>query len=179
MGDADLLRFLGLDPAQLDPAPAWEPRQAASVKRLDGTHPCVRCGQPARATGAIDIPGHGRRWLDRCMPCLIATTPRGSSRAPLADTLAVLREAAREAGVALTIVTDESYPAAVDNQRYHLTLTTDGKPVMHGWWADLSTAERKYKAWIGERGSRKGARITLTDEADGGRVLKAWPDEDR
>ncbi|MET8538845.1 hypothetical protein ABZV67_46260 [Streptomyces sp. NPDC005065] len=41
------------------------------------------------------------------MPCLVAATPRGGPRAPLADTLAVLREAAREAGVDLTIVTDE------------------------------------------------------------------------
>ncbi|MFD5064583.1 hypothetical protein [Streptomyces sp. NPDC058394] len=40
------------------------------------------------------------------MPCLIATTPRGGLRAP--DTLAVLREAAREAGVDMTIVADES-----------------------------------------------------------------------
>ncbi|MGC5004811.1 hypothetical protein [Streptomyces sp. DT203] len=42
------------------------------------------------------------------MPCLLATTPRGRPRTPLADTLAVLREAAGEAGVALTIVTDGS-----------------------------------------------------------------------
>jgi hypothetical protein len=177
MGDADLLRSLGVDPAQLDPAPPWAERQAASAERLKGGHRCVRCGEPARATGVVDVPGYGRRWLDRCMPCLIATTPRGCPRAPLADTVAVLREAAREAGVAVTIVTDEPYPAAVD--RYHLTLTTGGRPVMHGWWADLATAERKYTRWIGERGSREGARITLTDEADGGRVLKAWPDEDR
>jgi hypothetical protein len=49
---------------------------------------------------------------------------------------------------------------------------------MHGWWADLPTAEKKYTRWIGERGSRPGARITLTDEADGGRVLKSWPGGD-
>ncbi|WP_328919841.1 hypothetical protein OH781_36780 [Streptomyces sp. NBC_01550] len=42
------------------------------------------------------------------MPCLIATTPRGGPHAPLADTLAVLREAAHKAGVDLTIVADES-----------------------------------------------------------------------
>ncbi|MFE9949266.1 hypothetical protein ACFYRJ_17245 [Streptomyces sp. NPDC005531] len=42
------------------------------------------------------------------MPCLLATTPRGGPRAPLADTVAVLQEAAREAGAALTIRTDES-----------------------------------------------------------------------
>ncbi|WP_392750520.1 hypothetical protein [Streptomyces sp. LN590] len=106
MGDADLLRSLGIDPAQLDPAPPWAPR--AGVERLDGSHPCVRCGKPATATGVVVAPGYGRRWLDRCMPCLIATTPRGGPRAPLVETVNVLREAAREAGVALTIVTDES-----------------------------------------------------------------------
>jgi hypothetical protein len=106
MTDADLLRSLGVDPAQLDPAPPWTPRVGA--ERLDGRHPCARCGEPARATVGVDTPDHGRRWLDRCMPCLIATTPRGGPRGPLADTVAVLRDAAREAGVALSIVTDES-----------------------------------------------------------------------
>lgn len=108
MDDAGLLRSLGVDPSQLDPAPPWAPRQSAGVERLDGTHPCVRCGEPARATGVVEVPGYGRRWLDRCMPCLIATIPRGGARAPLVETVNVLREAAREAGVALTIVTDES-----------------------------------------------------------------------
>ncbi|MFF3359533.1 hypothetical protein ACFYWN_44830 [Streptomyces sp. NPDC002917] len=108
MDDADLLRSLDIDPAQLDPAPPRAPRQSAGLERLDGAHPCVRCGKPARATGVVDVPGHGRRWLDRCMLCLIATTPRGGPRAPLADTVAVLREAAREAGAALSIVADES-----------------------------------------------------------------------
>ncbi|MGW9137191.1 hypothetical protein [Streptomyces sp. NPDC055681] len=63
--------------------------------------------------------------------------------------------------------------------RFRLTVSTGDRPVMHGWWADLPTAEKKYTRWIGERGSRPGARITLTDEADGGRVLKSWPDGDR
>ncbi|MFF1301076.1 hypothetical protein [Streptomyces sp. NPDC058296] len=63
--------------------------------------------------------------------------------------------------------------------RYHLTLTIEGRPVMRGWWSELKTAERKFAAWVGERGGVAGTRITLTDEADGGRVLKAWPDEDR
>lgn len=68
----------------------------------------MRRGQPARATGVVTVPGSGRRWLDRCMPYLIATTPRGGFRAPIAEGLAVLREATREAGVNLTIVADES-----------------------------------------------------------------------
>jgi hypothetical protein len=108
MDNADLLQSLDIDPAQLDPAPPWAPRQSAGIERLDGKHPCVRCGQPARVTGVVEVPGHGRRWLDRCMPCLIATTPRGGPRAPLVETVNVVREAAREAGAAVTIVTDES-----------------------------------------------------------------------
>ncbi|MDF6042106.1 hypothetical protein LRD69_07990 [Streptomyces sp. JH14] len=67
----------------------------------------------------------------------------------------------------------------MDNQRYHLTLTIGGRPIMHGWWPELKFAERKFAAWVGERGSVEGTRITLTDEADGGRVLKFWPDEGR
>ncbi|MER7806185.1 hypothetical protein [Streptomyces sp900116325] len=67
----------------------------------------------------------------------------------------------------------------MDLQRFHVTLSHGGRTIMRGWWPDLATAERKYAAWIGERGNREDARITLTDEADGGRVLKAWPDVDR
>jgi hypothetical protein len=67
----------------------------------------------------------------------------------------------------------------VDLQRFHVTLSHGGRPIMQGWWADLATAERKFAAWVGERGGRDDARITLTDEADGGRLLKSWPDEDR
>ncbi|MDF6042105.1 hypothetical protein LRD69_07985 [Streptomyces sp. JH14] len=107
MTDADLLRTLGVDPLKLDPAPP-SPWRSAGAERLAGRHPCVRCGKPSTVAGVVDTLEHGRRWLDRCTPCLIATTPRGGPRAPLADTVAVPREAAREAGVSLTIVTDES-----------------------------------------------------------------------
>lgn len=50
---------------------------------------------------------------------------------------------------------------------------------MRGWWSDEATAERKYTRWIGDRGGVDGARITLTGEANGGRVLKSWPPENR
>ena len=63
----------------------------------------------------------------------------------------------------------------MDDQRYHLTLHAGAQPVMHGYWADLATAERKYTRWIGEHGSVDGARITLADDEQ--RVLKSWPDE--
>ena len=60
------------------------------------------------------------------------------------------------------------------DQRYRLTLSAGARPVMHGWWADLATAERKYTRWIGEHGSVDGARITLADEEEQ-RLLKTWP----
>jgi hypothetical protein len=59
--------------------------------------------------------------------------------------------------------------------RYHLTLTVDGRPVMHGWWGTEETARRKFTRWIGEHGSMAGARITLVDEVTGA-TLTTWPD---
>lgn len=61
--------------------------------------------------------------------------------------------------------------------RYHLLLAVDGRPMMHGWWASEETARRQWTAWIGERGSMPGARITLVDE-ETGETLASWPEED-
>jgi hypothetical protein len=62
-----------------------------------------------------------------------------------------------------------------DPARYHLTLTSDGRPAMHGWWGSETVARGKMTSWIGHWG-RPGARITLVDE-DTGTVLTTWPDE--
>ncbi|MGW4825383.1 hypothetical protein ACWEP4_42560 [Streptomyces sp. NPDC004227] len=61
-------------------------------------------------------------------------------------------------------------------ERYHLTLTTDGRPAMHGWWGSEPTARRKFTSWVGEYGTLPDARITLTDE-DTDTVLIVWPGE--
>ncbi|MFD4968976.1 hypothetical protein [Streptomyces sp. NPDC058424] len=61
-------------------------------------------------------------------------------------------------------------------ERYHLTLTADGRPAMHGWWGRETTARRKFRDWVGEYGSARGARITLVDE-ETGETLTTWPDE--
>jgi hypothetical protein len=58
-------------------------------------------------------------------------------------------------------VTSNSAPG-----RYHLTLTSDGRPAMHGWWGSETVA----------RWGRPGVRITLVDE-DTGAALTTWPDE--
>jgi hypothetical protein len=64
----------------------------------------------------------------------------------------------------------------MDDQRFHLTLTLDGRPAMQGWWGSEATARRQFKVWIGERGSMPGVRIVLVDE-ETGTVLTTWPDE--
>jgi hypothetical protein len=65
----------------------------------------------------------------------------------------------------------------MDDQRYHLALTLDGRPAMQGWWGSEKTARRLFKVWIGERGSMPGVRIILVDEQEQ-LVLASWPDTD-
>ena len=68
----------------------------------------------------------------------------------------------------------------MNDQRYHLTLTTPANgAVMHGWWSSLKTAERKFTSVIGSYGSIPGARITLAEGLDDEteQVVKSWPDE--
>lgn len=61
-------------------------------------------------------------------------------------------------------------------ERFHLVLSTHGRPVMHGWWASEETARRKLTRWIGEHSAMPGPSITLTDE-ETGTVLTTWPDQ--
>lgn len=60
--------------------------------------------------------------------------------------------------------------------RYHLTLTSGGRPMMHGWWESEAVARAQVSVWIGSWGELPGARITLTDE-ETGRLLAVWPQE--
>jgi hypothetical protein len=65
----------------------------------------------------------------------------------------------------------------VNPDRFHLTLTSAGRPVMHGWWSDEAVARAKHRDWIGgEHGSLPAARITLVDE-ETGTLWTAWPDQ--
>jgi hypothetical protein len=57
--------------------------------------------------------------------------------------------------------------------RYHLTLTSAGRPTMHGWWASEKTARDKLTDWIG-LSKGPGARVTLVNE-DTGETLAEWP----
>ena len=60
--------------------------------------------------------------------------------------------------------------------RYHLLLSSGGRPVQHGWWASEATARRKFARWVGEYSSMPEPQITLTDE-ETGEQLAEWPDE--
>lgn len=61
-------------------------------------------------------------------------------------------------------------------ERYHVTLTSAGRPVMQGWWGSEETARDKFRDWIGEQGSMPDARVTLVDE-ETGETLTTWPEE--
>jgi hypothetical protein len=63
----------------------------------------------------------------------------------------------------------------MSDERYHLTLSSVGRPVQHGWWGSEATARDKLVRWVGEYGTLPGARITLVDE-ETGTVLTTWPE---
>jgi hypothetical protein len=59
--------------------------------------------------------------------------------------------------------------------RYHLTLMTEGRTVMQGWWDDRSTAERMFSSWIGSYGSLPGAAVVLREHAaESEQIVDAW-----
>lgn len=64
----------------------------------------------------------------------------------------------------------------MNSERYHLTLSLDGKPARHGWWGSERTARLKCAEWIGEPGNAGHVRVTLVDEVTGA-VLTTWSDE--
>lgn len=69
----------------------------------------------------------------------------------------------------------EEHPGGLPD-RFRVTLAAAGREVMNGWWASEETARSKFRDWIGEHGSRPGARITLVDE-ETDTTLTTWPDE--
>lgn len=62
----------------------------------------------------------------------------------------------------------------MDPDRFHVTLSSAGRPVAQGWWGSEATARGKFREWVGDWG-QPGARVTLVDE-ETGCVLTEWPD---
>ncbi|WP_329576702.1 MULTISPECIES: hypothetical protein [unclassified Streptomyces] len=107
MNVTDLLRSLALDLADLKPAPLRPANAQDAAERLGPDPlPCAACGTPARSTRIIDTADHGRRWLDLCRDCMLATADLRRPTVPLAATLAALRDAVEEAGVTVRVLVD-------------------------------------------------------------------------
>lgn len=60
--------------------------------------------------------------------------------------------------------------------RYHLTLTSTGRPVMHGWWGSEAVARSQYNTWKRSWGELPDARVQLVDK-EAGETLTSWPEE--
>lgn len=106
MDVTEMLQVLGLDPAQLPPAPSSTATAADAFARIGRTpQPCVSCGRPATATSVADIPGFGPRWVDKCTPHMMTVTKKDSAAAPESVALAALRDAVRQAGVDAALLT--------------------------------------------------------------------------
>jgi hypothetical protein len=104
MHATDLLQSLGVTPDDLELA---RPLGSSGPQHVATQHRCLRCGRPATLASVLEVPGAGRRWVDRCGPCFLETSPPPAGPPPsLEETLADLRAAAAEAGVALTVAVD-------------------------------------------------------------------------
>ncbi|MFJ8995639.1 hypothetical protein ACIRQH_35190 [Streptomyces sp. NPDC102279] len=105
MDETAILAALGADPTTLDPAP--EHLHTADARRRFG-RPCSSCGTPGVSTRIIRLP-HGHCWLDSCRDHMLKSFRLREGTGPrTVDVFADLREAAAEAGVALTVITDEA-----------------------------------------------------------------------
>ncbi|AYC43276.1 hypothetical protein [Streptomyces griseorubiginosus] len=65
---------------------------------------------------------------------------------------------------------------APDPQRFHLTVSSSGRPVMHGWWSREATARDKFRDWIGAYGGMPAAHLLLAERTgDDERPVESWP----
>ncbi|WP_437022727.1 hypothetical protein [Streptomyces sp. enrichment culture] len=58
--------------------------------------------------------------------------------------------------------------------RYHLTLTSEGRTAMQGWWGSETVARQKFTEWVGGW-KLPDTTVTLVDE-ETGETLTTWPD---
>ncbi|MCX5253667.1 hypothetical protein OOK27_05690 [Streptomyces canus] len=55
-------------------------------------------------------------------------------------------------------------------------MSSTGRTVMRGWWADEAVARGKLRDWIGSHRDLVEPHFTLVDE-ETGIVLTTWPEE--
>ncbi|WP_329375694.1 hypothetical protein OG625_39035 [Streptomyces sp. NBC_01351] len=60
--------------------------------------------------------------------------------------------------------------------RFHITVRfRAGGPAVEGQWEDEAAALRKFRSWVGRRGSTDGVVITLWRETEGARTdMRTW-----
>nr|WSZ15611.1 hypothetical protein OH837_20930 [Streptomyces canus] len=63
-----------------------------------------------------------------------------------------------------------------EQERFRITVSSAGRTVMRGWWADEAVARDKFRDWIGSHRNLAEPHFTLTDETDG-IPLTSWPEE--
>jgi len=67
---------------------------------------------------------------------------------------------------------------APDPQRFHLTVSATGRPVMHGWWSRETTARDKFRDWIGAYGRMPAAHVLLVERIGADeRLVESWPED--
>ncbi|WP_405471264.1 hypothetical protein [Streptomyces canus] len=63
-----------------------------------------------------------------------------------------------------------------EQERFRITVSSAGRTVMRGWWADEAVARDKFRHWIGSHQDLDKPHFTLTDETDA-TLLTSWPEE--
>ncbi|MFG2469194.1 hypothetical protein ACGFXB_27570 [Streptomyces canus] len=63
-----------------------------------------------------------------------------------------------------------------EQERFRVTVSSAGRTVMSGWWADEGVARDKFRHWIGSHRDLIEPHFTLSDE-NAGTLLTSWPEE--
>ncbi len=62
-------------------------------------------------------------------------------------------------------------------ERFRVTASSAGHPIMHGWWAAEATARDKFRDWIGSYGQMPEVHVVLTELIGADEhLLASWPD---
>jgi hypothetical protein len=104
----DLLAAHAIDPAGLESAPVDCSRRQVEARICSmPPRPCTFCGEVSPSARAVDLPGHGPRWVDLCSRHWRQVRRRWRGPSTVEGIVADLRAAADAVGVKLTILIDE------------------------------------------------------------------------